>query len=216
MNFNAVCQEFHTLAENFRHTLHMITQLKGRLVEKEPNYVVIDCHGVGYYVSISQATYNDLPADENVLLYTHLLVREDAQNLYGFSTKSERSVFEFLISVSGVGPASAVVMLSTLSVGDIYAAIANDQPEVLQSVKGIGAKTAQRIILDLKNKIKKQVLETKKIEGKGTSKIKIEALSALEVLGIPKKVAEPIIVQLLKENPTLSLENLIKQTLKKK
>lgn len=140
MNFNAVCQEFHTLAENFRHTLHMITQLKGRLVEKEPNYVVIDCHGVGYYVSISQATYNDLPADENVLLYTHLLVREDAQNLYGFSTKSERSVFEFLISVSGVGPASAVVMLSTLSVGDIYAAIANDQPEVLQSVKGIGAK----------------------------------------------------------------------------
>ncbi|MRI62535.1 Holliday junction branch migration protein RuvA [Ornithobacterium rhinotracheale] len=194
----------------------MITQLRGRLVEKEINYVVIDCHGVGYYVNISQATFNDLPSDENVLLYTHFLVREDAHSLYGFSTKSERSVFEFLISVSGVGPASAIVMLSTLSVGDIYSAIANDQPDVLQSVKGIGAKTAQRIILDLKNKIKKQVVETQKIENKGTSKIKIEAISALEVLGIPKKTAEPIIVQLLKDSPALSLEDLIKQTLKKK
>ncbi|MRJ07629.1 Holliday junction branch migration protein RuvA [Ornithobacterium rhinotracheale] len=194
----------------------MITQLRGRLVEKEINYVVIDCHGVGYYVNISQATFNDLPSDENVLLYTHFLVREDVHSLYGFSTKSERSVFEFLISVSGVGPASAIVMLSTLSVGDIYSAIANDQPDVLQSVKGIGAKTAQRIILDLKNKIKKQVVETQKIENKGTSKIKIEAISALEVLGIPKKTAEPIIVQLLKDNPALSLEDLIKQTLKKK
>ena len=194
----------------------MITQLRGRLVEKSFSHIVVDCGGVGYYVNISLNTYDNLPKNENITIYTHHLVREDAQLLYGFITKPERSVFEFLISVSGVGPASAIMMLSTLSVEEIYSAITNEEAEVLQSVKGIGAKTAKRIILDLKNKIEKEAAEIESLSYTGSNKNKVEALSALEVLGIPKKVAEPIIKQLLEENNNLSLEELIKQTLKKK
>ena len=194
----------------------MITQLRGRLVEKSFSHIVVDCGGVGYYVNISLNTYDNLPKDENITIYTHHLVREDAQLLYGFITKPERSVFEFLISVSGVGPASAIMMLSTLSVEEIYSAITNEEAEVLQSVKGIGAKTAKRIILDLKNKIEKEAAEIENISSGRGNKIKTEALSALEVLGITKKVAEPIIKKLLEENNNLSLEELIKQTLKKK
>ena len=194
----------------------MVTQLRGRLVEKTPSYVVVDCCGVGYYVSISLSTYDSLPADENVTIYTYHMVREDAQLLYGFSTKQERTIFEFLISVSGVGPASAIMMLSTLSTEEIYSAIVNEESDILQSVKGIGAKTAKRIIIDLKNKIEKESIEIKNLSGSGGNKIKAEALSALEVLGIPKKTAEPIVKQLLEQDANLSLEELIKQTLKKK
>lgn len=193
----------------------MITQLRGKLVEKNPSYVVVDCNGVGYWVNISLQTHKQLLNEEAVVLYTYHLVREDAQLLYGFYQKGEREIFEQLISVNGVGPSSAMMMLSTLSSEDILSAIAQNQPDVLQSVKGIGAKTAQRIIIDLKNKINKS-FDSSNLTSLGGNKIKLEALSALEVLGIPKKSAEPVVKKLIDQNPSISLEEVIKLTLKKK
>lgn len=193
----------------------MITQLRGKLVEKNPSYVVVDCNGVGYWVNISLQTHKQLLNEEAVVLYTYHLVREDAQLLYGFYQKGEREIFEQLISVNGVGPSSAMMMLSTLSSEDILSAIAQDQPDVLQSVKGIGAKTAQRIIIDLKNKINNS-FDSSNLTSLGGNKIKLEALSALEVLGIPKKSAEPVVKKLIDQNPSISLEEVIKLTLKKK
>ncbi|MGI9525956.1 MAG: Holliday junction branch migration protein RuvA [Weeksellaceae bacterium] len=192
----------------------MITHLKGRLVEVYASHAVIDCNGVGYHVNISLNTYSALDKKDEVLLYTYHLVREDAQQLYGFATKSERSVFEKLIKVNGVGPASGIMMLSTLNSHEIYQAIVNEDAKTLQSVKGIGAKTAQRIIIDLKDKLENMG------EGAVTSaplenKIKLEALSALEVLGISNKQVESYVQQLIKDNPKITLEEVIKSTLKK-
>lgn len=194
----------------------MITQLRGRLVEKSPSHIVVDCNGVGYYATISLSTYQKLTDNEGVTVFTHLVVREDAHLLYAFATKAERRVFEHLISVSGVGPSSAIMMLSSLSAQEIYQAIAHEEVSLLQSVKGIGTKTAKRIILDLKNKIEKEggdVIPQALAMGNPN---KEEALSALEVLGITKKTAEPILQKLLEKQPELSVEELIKQTLKKK
>ena len=131
----------------------MITQLQGRLVEKSPTDVVIDCHGVGYFVNISLHTFAQLPTSENVKLFTHLQVREDAHILYGFSSIVEREIFRLLISVSGVGASTARTMLSSLSPQQVTEAIASSDVATIQSVKGIGAKTAQRVLLDLKDKI---------------------------------------------------------------
>ena len=133
----------------------MITQVRGRLVEKNPTEVVVDCNGVGYLLHISLNTYAALPSDENVVLYTHLSIREDAHTLFGFINKTERAIFKFLISVSGVGPSIARTMLSSMTSEEIQQAIASENVAVIQSVKGIGAKTAQRVIVDLKDKILK-------------------------------------------------------------
>ncbi|MDX1784279.1 MAG: Holliday junction branch migration protein RuvA, partial [Aequorivita vladivostokensis] len=131
----------------------MITHIQGRLVEKNPTDVVIDCNGVGYFINISLHTFSDLPTSENVKLFTHLLVREDAHTLYGFSSVAEREIFRLLISVSGVGASIARTMLSSLAPEQVLDAIAQNDIATIQSVKGIGAKTAQRVILDLKDKI---------------------------------------------------------------
>ena len=133
----------------------MITQIRGKLVEKNPTYAVVDCNGVGYLMHISLNTYSSLPNDENALLYTHLSVREDAHTLYGFSTKMEREVFLLLTSVSGVGPSTARTMLSSMTSQEVQQAIASEDVKLIQSVKGIGAKTAQRVIVDLKDKVLK-------------------------------------------------------------
>lgn len=191
----------------------MITQIRGRLVEKNPTYVVVDCSGVGYLLHISLNTFSSLPEEEAVKLYTHLSVREDAHTLYGFVSKTEREVFKLLISVSGVGPSIARTMLSSMTAEDVQQAIASENVATIQSVKGIGAKTAQRVIVDLRDKI----LKTFDIDEVSISKSntnKDEALSALEVLGFSRKQSEKVVTAILKESPESTVELLIKRALK--
>ena len=174
----------------------MIAQVQGRLIEKNPTDVVVDCHGVGYFLNISLHTFSQIPDQENIRLYTQLLVREDAMTLYGFSSKEERSVFNLLLSVSGVGASTARTMLSSLTPMQVRDAIVSEDLTVIQGVKGIGAKTAQRVILDLKDKIIKLYgEETSGVVSSNTNRN--EALSALETLGFARK--------LLKKHATQSL-----------
>src|SRR5690625_756635 len=133
----------------------MISHIQGRLVEKNPTDVVIDCNGVGYQLNISLNTYSQLPDSETVKLFSHLIIRDDAHTLYGFMTASERDIFRLLITVSGVGPMTARTMLSSLTPEQVMEAIASDDVKTIKSVKGIGVKTAQRVLLDLKDKILK-------------------------------------------------------------
>ena len=192
----------------------MITHLKGKLVEKNPTYAIIECNGVGYYLNISLNTYTQLPDSELVTLYTQLIVREDAHTLYGFSTTLEREIFKLLISVSGIGPSIGRTMLSSLTTEEIQNALASENVAVIQSVKGIGVKTAQKVIIELKDKI----VKTYNIEETSASlnnSVKEEALSALEVLGFIKRQAEKVVTSILKESPDASVEKLIKLALKK-
>ena len=192
----------------------MITQIRGKLVEKNPTYAVVDCNGVGYLLHISLNTYSGLPDDENVLLYAYLSIRDDAHTLYGFITKVEREVFKLLISVSGVGASIARTMLSSMTSEEIQQAIASENVKLIQSVKGIGAKTAQRVIVDLKDKVLKTFdLDEVSVIQNNTSKE--EALSALEVLGFARKQSDKVVNAILKEVPNASVEVLIKQALKK-
>jgi len=191
----------------------MITQVRGRLVEKSPTEVVVDCNGVGYLLHISLNTFSSLPADENVVLYTHLSIREDAHTLFGFINKTEREVFKLLISVSGVGPSIARTMCSSMTSEEIQNAIASENVAVIQSVKGIGAKTAQRVIVDLKDKILK-TFDVDAISFAKSNTNKDEALSALDVLGFNRKQSEKTVNAVLKENPDASVEKIIKLALK--
>ncbi|AFL80390.1 Holliday junction DNA helicase subunit RuvA [Aequorivita sublithincola DSM 14238] len=191
----------------------MITHIQGRLVEKNPTDVVIDCNGVGYYINISLHTFSELPKSENVKLFTHLLVREDSHTLYGFSSVAEREIFKLLISVSGVGASIARTMLSSLAPEQVLDAIANNDIPTIQSVKGIGAKTAQRVVLDLKDKILK-VYGLSSISAGTSNTNKNEALSALETLGFVRKQSEKVVDTIVRENPDASAEMIIKQALK--
>jgi len=192
----------------------MIHHLEGRLVEKNPTDVVIACNGVGYFVNISLHTFGQLPATENVKLYTHLQVREDAHTLYGFSTVLEREIFRLLLSVSGVGASTARTMLSSLDPEQVRDAIASNDLATIQSVKGIGSKTAQRIVLDLQDKILK-VFGIEGISSVSSNTNKNEALSALETLGFARKQAEKVLDTIVKQDPSASVETIIKQALKK-
>ena len=191
----------------------MITQIRGRLVEKNPTYVVVDCSGVGYLLHVSLQTFSSLPNEENIRLYTHLSIREDAHTLYGFITKTEREVFKLLISVSGVGPSIARTMLSSMSSEEVQNAIASDNVALIQSVKGIGAKTAQRVIVDLRDKILK-TFDIDEVSLSSNNTNKEEALSALEVLGFNRRQSEKVITAILKETPNETVELLIKKALK--
>ncbi|SDW14940.1 Holliday junction branch migration protein RuvA [Aequorivita viscosa] len=192
----------------------MISHIQGRLVEKNPTDVVIDCNGVGYVINISLHTFSELPTSESVKLFTHLIVREDAHILYGFSGVAEREIFRLLISVSGVGASTARTMLSSLSPSQIVDAIATNDLKTIQSAKGIGAKTAQRLVLDLKDKILK-VYGLSSISAETSNTSKNEALSALETLGFARKQAEKVCDSIVKENPQASVEMVIKLALKK-
>ena len=191
----------------------MITQIRGRLVEKNPTYVVVDCAGVGYMLHISLQTFSALSDDENVRLFAHLSVREDAHTLYGFISKIEREVFKLLISVSGVGPSIARTMLSSMSSEEVQNAIASENVTLIQSVKGIGLKTAQRVIVDLKDKILK-TFDIDELSLNTNNTNKEEALSALEVLGFNRKQSEKAIAVILKDSPNETVELLIKKALK--
>ena len=191
----------------------MITQIQGRLVEKNPTDVVIDCNGVGYIIHISLHTSSQISGDENLKLYTHLQVKEDSHTLYGFATKAEREIFRLLISVNGIGASTARTMLSSLSTHEIKDAIAHENVRIIQSVKGIGLKTAQRVIIDLKDKILKvyDISHSSSIQGNTN---KDEALSALEVLGFSLKQSEKVVQNILNNQPNASVEELIKEALK--
>ena len=191
----------------------MITQIKGRLIEKSPTELVIDCNGVGYSINISLNTYSQIGDDENIKLFTHLIIKEDSHSLYGFFKKSERSLFKLLISVSGVGASTARMMLSSLSPGEIISAILSDSVQIIQSVKGIGAKTAQRVILELKDKA--MMFESNDKEQFSFSNESTEAASALEVLGYSQKQTNKILTQIISENPGINVETLIKKALNK-
>ena len=192
----------------------MITYLKGKLIEKTPTNAIIECNGIGYFLNISLNTFSKIPDKENVLLYTHLSIREDAHTLFGFIDKLEREIFKLLISVSGVGPSIARTMLSSMTSEQIQQAIATEDIPTIQSVKGIGAKTAQRVIIDLKDKILKTYTISDESIDTSYNTIKEEALSALEVLGYTKRQVDKLIQKLMQETPNTSLENLIKQALK--
>ena len=192
----------------------MITHLQGQLVEKTPTYVVIDCNGVGYMIHISLNTYSKISEEKQLRLYTYLQIKEDAHTLFGFYEKTEREVFSLLVSVSGVGASTARIMLSSLSPSQLQSAIINGDAKTIQSIKGIGAKTAQRIILDLREKMIK-LGGVEEISNNDTNINKQEALSALEVLGYPQKVAENVVQKIIsKANDNLSVEEIIKQALK--
>ena len=191
----------------------MITQIRGQLVEKNPTYVVIDCSGVGYLLHISLQTYSSLGEEEAVKMFTYLSIREDAHTLYGFSTKTEREVFRLLISVSGVGPSIARTMLSSMTSEEIQNAIASENVGLIQSVKGIGVKTAQRVIVDLRDKILK-TFDMEEVSVPMNNTNKEEALSALDVLGFGRKQSEKVVGNILKEFPEATVELLIKKALK--
>ncbi|MBL4663841.1 MAG: Holliday junction branch migration protein RuvA [Flavobacteriaceae bacterium] len=191
----------------------MITHIQGRLVEKNPTDIIIDCNGVGYFLNISLHTFSQLPDTENVKLFTHLQVREDSHTLYGFSSIIEREIFRLLISVSGVGASIARTMLSSLSPGQVKEAIATADIATIQSVKGIGAKTAQRVVLDIKDKILK-VYGLDDVSAISSNTNKIEALSALETLGFIRKQAERACDLVVKSNPQATVETIIKEALK--
>ena len=191
----------------------MITHLQGRLVEKTPTYLVIDCNGVGYWVNISLHTFSQLSDTQQLKIYTYLQIKEDAHTLFGFFDKFEREIFSLLISVSGVGANTARVMLSSLSPAQLQSAIVNSDVRTIQSVKGIGAKTAQRIILDLKEKMVKLTGDSASASQSPSNKE--EALAALEVLGYPRKAAEAVVNKILTQSgQEFSVEQLIKQALK--
>ncbi|MDV7186235.1 Holliday junction branch migration protein RuvA [Lutibacter sp. TH_r2] len=192
----------------------MITHLKGKLVEKNPTYAVVEVNGVGYLLHISLNTFSKLGDLENVFLYTHFYVKEDAQTLFGFVDKIEREIFRLLISVSGVGPSIARTMLSSMSTDEIQHAIATGNVGIIQSVKGIGAKTAQRVLIDLKDKISKTFAIDDEISSLESNTTKDEALIALEVLGFNKKQSEKVIDKILLADATVSVEVLIKNALK--
>ncbi len=191
----------------------MIAHIRGRMIEKNPDHAVIECNGLGYHINISLQTFSNIPDEENVKLFTHFVVREDANILYGFLTKTEREIFKLLISVSGVGPSTAITMLSSMDTTEIQRAIAGEDVSKIQSVKGIGIKTAQRVIVDLRDKILKSYEISEEFPTSNNT-IKNEALSALEVLGFSRKKVEKVIQVILQNSPTISLEELIKQALK--
>ena len=191
----------------------MIYYLKGVVQELTPTYAVVEVGGVGYYVSVSLNTSQKLQQGRECVLYTQQIIREDAHLLFGFYEKAEKEMFNLLISVNGVGAVSAMILLSSLDLAEISRAILSGNSGVLQKVKGIGAKTAERIIIDLRDKVQK--FEFAEGETPLTdNKVKEEALSALEVLGIPRKTSEKIMDKVLKQNPETSTEELVKQVLK--
>ncbi|HHL58011.1 MAG TPA: Holliday junction branch migration protein RuvA [Bacteroidetes bacterium] len=187
--------------------------IKGALIEKNPSYVVLENNGIGYLVNISLNTFSKIKDSKEAKLFIHFHVREDAQVLFGFFDGIERELFRYLLSVSGVGASTARLILSSLTTEELYSAITQGQPSVLQTVKGIGGKTAQRIVIDLKDKLTKAEIKTEKVDFSHNT-LKDEALSGLMVLGFNKANAEKAINRVLQKGVTADVESLIKEALK--
>ncbi len=197
----------------------MFDYLRGLLAELTPTYAVIECGGVGYIVTISLQTYTQLEGREEALVYVHHVVREDAEILYGFAERSERDIFRLLIGVSGVGGGTARVILSTYTPAELTNIISSENAVLLKNVKGLGLKTAQKIIVEIKDKVlgiaaskggEKHLLENMNAGGEAYS----EALQALSMLGFGKAASEKVLRRVLKENPTADVEALIRLALK--
>lgn len=191
----------------------MYAFIAGKIAEITPAYAIVDNHGVGYFISITLNTFAAIGEQTEVKLYTHLQVLEDAHNLFGFYTVKERDMFELLISVSGVGCNTARLILSSLTVNELSTAIANEDIKTIQAVKGIGSKTAQRIVVDLKDKVRKTDYAEEIVEAVDNT-IKNEALSALVILGFSKNAASKALDKLMKQTPDAPVEVLIREALK--
>jgi len=188
--------------------------IQGKLVEKNPAYAVIECSGVGYYVNISLNTFSKIGKEESIKLFIHFIVREDAMQFYGFFDIHEREIFRKLISVSGVGASTARMILSSMSSDEVYQAINSGNVAALKAVKGIGAKSAQRIIVDLKDKLEELPVDGENLPLQHNT-LKEEALSALIALGFSKPMAQKGLTKVFKTHPELErVEDLIKETLK--
>ena len=192
----------------------MITHIKGKLVEKSPTSVIIEVNGIGYLINISLNTFSAIPDQENLKLYTHLQIKEDSHTLFGFYSRKEREIFRLLISVSGIGASIARTMLSSLSPEQIIQGLSIGDSAMIQSVKGIGLKTSQRVIIELKDKVLKIYDLDDKISFQNNNTAKEEALSALEVLGINKKTSEKLVDKIILDNADASVELIIKEALK--
>ncbi len=196
----------------------MIAFISGKLAHKEAAYVIIEAAGIGYQINISLHTFSQLKNEEQCKLFTHLHIKEDAHTLYGFSTESEKNTFRHLISINGVGPSTALTVLSTLAPAELQQAIVAEDVKTIQQVKGIGAKSAQRIVLELKDKLKKENLSGNDLQLNdhiSHNSMRDEALTALTTLGINKAAAEKSIDRIIrKEGPEIGLEDLIKLALK--
>jgi holliday junction DNA helicase RuvA len=192
----------------------MITHIKGKLVEKSPTSVIIEVNGIGYLINISLNTFSAIPDQESLKLFTHLQIKEDSHTLFGFYSRKEREIFRLLISVSGIGASIARTMLSSLSPEQIIQGISIGDSAMIQSVKGIGLKTSQRVIIELKDKVLKIYDIDDKISFQNNNTAKEEALSALEVLGINKKSSEKLVNKIILDNAEASVELIIKEALK--
>ena len=193
----------------------MYAYISGKLVEKDPPIVVVDCNGLGYEIRVSLHTLSKIEKAKEVKLFTYLQVREDAHTLYGFHSKQEKELFEQLISISGVGANTTIVILSSMSVSELYEVISSGDVNTLKKIKGIGAKTAGRIVLELKDKLG-SVEGGAGLAGVGVvrSQLREEALAALMQLGYPKTTVEKRVDRLIKEQPGLNVSELIRQILK--
>ncbi len=191
----------------------MIAYIKGQFTHKSPTNVVIESHGLGYHVNISLNTYAKVQGLDSGLLHIHFHVKEDAHTLYGFFTTAEKTMFQYLISVSGVGPNTARMMLSSMEPSEIQQAIVLENVKLLQGIKGIGPKSAQRIILELKDKVAREELPTTKAAGGHNSNLD-DALSALAALGISRPLAQKALSKAVKESKSDTVEGLVKTALK--
>jgi holliday junction DNA helicase RuvA len=194
----------------------MIAFVKGKLVHKEATHVVIDVNGIGYHINISLATYGKIKDEESCKLFTYFHVKEDIQALYGFLTEMDKLFFMDLISVSGIGPSTGMIMQSSMTTDELKSAIVSESVETIQRIKGIGAKTSQRVILELKDKVIKEGFSTDsgQISGSFDNKMRSEALSALVMLGISRGAAQKSIETVLRNSDNnITLEELIKQAL---
>ena len=189
----------------------MLNHLTGRLIEKNPASIVVECHGVGYLLNISLNTYSKISTEENIRILVHLQITEDAHTLYGFADEDERRLFRLLITVSGIGCNTARMMLSSMNVDEIENCIVSEDVAKLKSIKGIGEKTAQRAILELKGKLKKDGVVPSVFSH---IKVKDEAMAALLTLGFARNTVDKTLDSLLKKNPVSTVEELIKQALK--
>ena len=194
----------------------MLEYIKGKISELTPTYVVLETNQIGYFIHISLNTYTFLEGKENALLYVYESIREDAHTLYGFMDKDERQLFTLLISVSGIGPNTARMILSSFSALELENIIASDNVTLLKGVKGIGLKTAQRVIIDLKDKVRK-ISDVQTVAGPGSKSAqnKKEALSALVMLGFNAAASTKVIEKIVNETPDLPLEKIIKEALKR-
>lgn len=193
----------------------MISFIRGKKIHIDPAKIIIEVNGIGYDINISLRTYSKLKDESEVFVYTHLNVKEDSHTLYGFKSESERNTFLSLLSINGVGPSTAIMILSSLSANELKKAIISSDTNKIKSVKGIGLKTAERIILELKDKVTFDDIDQDKFYDHIDNTIKDEALSALSSLGISKNIVEKHINDILDRNNDISLEDLIKEVLKR-